>query len=222
MKATLLFTLSFLLFALTTYFPLASTKYVYDTEGYPLAPGYKYYLVQTSTSGQEGGALILGDEFAEIEQVQEDPECPLTVLQEFCDETDGLAVTFNVSGGGGFQLIEDTTNVEIEFVNKPNCAQSSKWLLVTNFFRFHTNWISIGSLEDLGDIQIIGSEFNIQEQGEGYKFVFYAKWARTYFDFKRFNDVNGRRLVANDIENKKYHPFEVQFVNAKLYGRSVV
>ncbi|PNX56560.1 kunitz-type trypsin inhibitor-like 2 protein [Trifolium pratense] len=219
MKPTLLTTLSFLLFALTTYFPLAFTKYVYDTDGYPLAPGYKYYISQTTTSGQEGGALILGETETGGGGVE---ACALTVLQEFCEDDDGLPVRFNVSDGG--YVISEDLNVEIEFVSdeKP-CAQSSKWVVVENPLIFNSKWISIGSSEDLGDVtQIMDGVFKIKEQGLGYKLVFFSKWSRTYFDIKRYNDVDGRRLVAINFESKKYHPFEVEFVNAKRYRRSVV
>jgi hypothetical protein len=215
MNPTLLFTLSFLLFALTTYFSLVFTDNVYDRDGYPLAPGEKYYIVQTTTSGQEGGGLMLGE-------IEEGKTCPLTVLQEYCED-DGLPVRFTVSDGGNV-ISEDISIVEIEFVNnKPNCANSSKWVVAENDFRFQTKWISIGSFEELGgETKIIDGEFQIKKQGLGYKFVFFSKLSKTYYDIQRFNDVDGKRLVAINFESKKYHPFEVKFVNAKRYRRSVV
>ncbi|GAU26459.1 hypothetical protein TSUD_294250 [Trifolium subterraneum] len=216
MNPTLPTTLSFLFFALTTYFPLAFTqvnKLVQDTDGNPLGPGYKYYISQTTTSGQEGGGLMLG--YSGTGQ-----SCALTVLQEFCEDHDGLPVRFNVTNGG-FAIFEDEFNIEIEFVNKPKCAQSSKWMVVENFDNFHTKWITIGSLEDHGgNTKFIDSVFKIKKQGKGYKFVFYSE--QTTYDVKRFNDVNGRRLAANGFASSRYHPFEVEFVNAEIYRRRSV
>ncbi|GAU26458.1 hypothetical protein TSUD_294240 [Trifolium subterraneum] len=221
MKPTLLTTLSILLFALTTYFPLAFTQdieKVKDTNGNPLVPGAKYYIWQTTTSGQKGGGLMLGLSGGTI------TPCPLTVIQEFCgdDIDDGSPVIFNVTDGGDV-ILEDLSNVEIEFDKKPDCAQSSKWVMVQNEDYFHTTWISIGSFQDPSDdIQIINGVFKIKKQGLGYKLVFFSKG--TYFDIKRFNDVLGRRLVTEDtiIDPYHYHPFEVKFVNANRYRRSVV
>ncbi|GAU26460.1 hypothetical protein TSUD_294260 [Trifolium subterraneum] len=219
MNPTLHTTLSFLFLALTIYFPLAFTQYVYDTDGYPLAPGSEYYISQTTNSGQEGGGLIVGE--VEEGYPGDDQTCALTVLQEYRKDNDGLPVRFNVSDRDF--ISEDLTHVEIEFViKKPNCAHSFKWVVVENYFKFHTKWISIGSIEDLGDTPIHDGLFKIKKQGKGYKLVFLTKW--TSFDIKRFNDVNGRRLVAIeiDVQSEKYLPFEVEFVNANRYRRSEV
>jgi hypothetical protein len=52
MKLTLLATLSFFLFAISTYFPLTFTQdinKVKDTDGNPLVPGAKYYILPTTS-----------------------------------------------------------------------------------------------------------------------------------------------------------------------------
>jgi hypothetical protein len=52
MKLTLVATLSFFLFAISTYFPLTFTQdinKVKDTDGNPLVPGAKYYILPTTS-----------------------------------------------------------------------------------------------------------------------------------------------------------------------------
>jgi hypothetical protein len=210
MNPTLLTTLSFLIFALTTYFPLAFTENVYDTDEYPLAPGENYYILQTNTSGQEGGGLMLGkNSLFET--------CPLTVYQQFCeDDDDGLPVRFKVTNGG--DVISEESNLEIEFVNKnlPECAQSSKWLVVEDL-SFTRRWITIGALEGY---EIFNGVFKIKKQGLGYKLIVFIF---EEYDIKRLNGVNGRRFIVTNSKLKQYHPFEVKFVNANRHGgRSIV
>jgi hypothetical protein len=211
MNPTLTTTLSFLIFALTTFFPLAFTENVYDTDGYPLAPGENYYILQTNTSGQEGGGFMLGK--YDLRET-----CPLTVFQQFCeDDDDGLSVRFKVTNGG--DVISEESNLEIEFVNKnlPECAQSSKWLVVEDI-SFTRRWITIGALEGY---EIFNGVFKIKKQGLGYKLVFVFQLEQ--YDIKRFNGVNGRRFIVTDSKFKMYHPFEVKFVNANRHGgRSIV
>ncbi|WJX66733.1 hypothetical protein P8452_51263 [Trifolium repens] len=157
-------------------------------------------------------------------EIEEGKTCPLTVLQEYCED-DGLPVRFTVSDGGGNVISEDISNVEIEFVNnKPNCANSSKWVVAENSFRFQTKWISIGSFEELGgETKIIDGVFQIKKQGLGYKFVFFSKLSKTYYDIRRFNDVDGRRLVAINFESKRYllaQPLNTEHRSTQIYKHS--
>jgi len=59
MKPTLL-TLSFLLFSFT-YFPLAFTELVKDTDGNALFPGGKYYILPATDKFGAGGGVRLGE-----------------------------------------------------------------------------------------------------------------------------------------------------------------
>ncbi|KAK2367225.1 hypothetical protein P8452_55616 [Trifolium repens] len=124
----------------------------------PLIPGDPYYILQTNTSGQEGGGLMLG-------KIKESETCPLTVYQQFCDDDDddyGLPVRFKVTNGG--DVISEESNLEIEFVNKklPKCAQSSKWLVLQDFLKLKTKWITIGALDE---DEILHGDFKIKKQG---------------------------------------------------------
>jgi hypothetical protein len=219
---SLLTILSFLIFSLTTYFPLVFPENIYDTDGYPLAPGENYYILPTNTS--EGGGVMLSVE-SEIRAA-----CPLTVNQKYCKNDDGLLVIFNVTNGG--DVISEESNLQIEFVDKkiiPECAHSSKWSGVVDYQRFDDIWITIGDSEDLRGIKRIDGRFKIKKQGLGYKLQFSPEIGGgdleiRWLDIKRFNDVNGRRLVAPIFKSLEYYyPFEVKFINANRHGgRTIV
>jgi hypothetical protein len=134
-----------------------------------------------------------------------------------------LQVKINATDGGGI-IAEDLSDLDIEFDTKPECAKSSKWLLVESFTLRTVSWISIGSIEDVtaSFARVVDGFFPIKKQGLGYKLVYFSKGSG-YNDIQSFNDATRRRLVTkpNAYQPKNYHPFEVKFVNANRIGRSV-
>ncbi|WJX66735.1 hypothetical protein P8452_51265 [Trifolium repens] len=224
MKPTLILsTLSFLLFALTTHFPLSFTQdiSVKDTDGDPLVPGTKYYIFPTTPGREGGGGLRVG--------LTTGQKCPITVIQDFSVNFRGLPVKFNVKDGEK-TILEDYSKIDIEFDTKPECAHSSKWVLVENL-KYRTAWISIGSIEDVkaSNANVIDGVFYIKNQWIGYKFVYMlVYWSPALGGFSVINsydDIDGRRLV---IVNPKGHPEEenyrsygVKFIKASGNGRSV-
>ncbi|GAU17025.1 hypothetical protein TSUD_37830 [Trifolium subterraneum] len=103
MKPTSLTILSLLLFAFTTYFPLAFTEQVKDTNGNPILADVKYFIWPNSFS--TGGGLRIGD----TRESWQSDECPSTVLQDFSQNDDhGLPIKFTIletsNSGNSFPL----------------------------------------------------------------------------------------------------------------------
>ncbi|QCD95075.1 Kunitz inhibitor ST1-like [Vigna unguiculata] len=119
MKRTLVLALSF--FAFFTNLPLGfsdDAEQVVDKDGDPLEPSRQYYIFP-SFFGPAGG----GVKYARTAN----SECPLTVFQEYSQFYRGNPVKFTVAGDTDTSDIFTGTEVEIEFVDKPRCAESSKW-----------------------------------------------------------------------------------------------
>ncbi|WJX45406.1 hypothetical protein P8452_32288 [Trifolium repens] len=174
MKPTMLTTLSLLLFALTTYFPLAfsSNEQLADLNGNPIFYSTHFYIMP-SIFGAAGGGLKLG-ETGKL-------TCPLTVLQDYS-----------------------------EVINeKPECAESSKWVVVEDD-DFPRPYVGIGGIEDNKGKRIINGSFKIVKHGFGYKIVFCPRFTAPpglCFDIGRHDDENGRRLILTEND-----PFEIVFV----------
>jgi len=97
-------TLSFVLFALTTYFSLSLTQaseQVFDTNGNPMFPGGKFYIMPAQF-GATGGLRLAKTE---------NSKCPLTVLQDYSDVVNGLPVKF-IRLEAGIDII--STNIPLD------------------------------------------------------------------------------------------------------------
>ncbi|XP_061351737.1 kunitz-type trypsin inhibitor-like 2 protein [Gastrolobium bilobum] len=213
MKPALL-TLSFFLFALITNLPLAFSsqvvEQVLDTNGKPIFPGGKYYILP-AIFGAAGGGVRLGK--------TGNSKCPVTVLQDYSEVINGLPVKFSIPGISP-GIIFTGTPLDIAFEKKPNCAESSKWLVVID--DFPREWVGIGGFEDHPGKQILHGTFHIQKYGFGYKLVFCPKNTAPpglCFDIGRYNDEKGRRLILITDDND---PFQVVFVDADDTGLSSV
>ena len=206
-------TLSFVLFALTTYFSLSLTQaseQVFDTNGNPIFPGGKFYILP-AIFGAAGGGLRLGE--------TKNSKCPLTVLQDYSEVVNGLPVKFSRIGAG-IDIISTNTPLDIAFTTKPKCAESSKWVLVDDYNKLTGPWVGIGGTEDNEGKHIIDGFFQIQKHGFGYKLVFCPSITAppgACYDIGRHNDFTGRLLVLANND-----PYEVVFVDASENGRSLV
>ena len=212
MKPTFL-TLSLLLFVLTTYFSLSfaqPSEQVFDRNGNPMFPGGKFYIMP-AIFGAAGGGLRLGK--------TGNSKCPLTVLQDYSEVVNGLPVKFTRLVGG-IDIISTNTPLDIAFTTKPECAESSKWVLVDEYSKLTGPWVSIGGTEDIKGKDILNGVFQIQKHGFGYKLVFCPEITAppgACYDIGRRNDVTGRRLILAEND-----PFEIVFVDATGNGSSVV
>lgn len=203
MKSTLL-TFSLLLFSFT-YFPLAFTETIEDINGNPVFPGSKYYILPLISKGG-GGGLKLGK--------TGDSECPVTVLQDFSEVVRGFPVRFIIRVRRG--VIFTTDEVDIEFVKKPKCAESAKWVLAHD--DFPTSWVGIGD-----NIDAFQGKFKIETLGSGsgaYKLVYCPLFSAppgACSDIGRYRDENGWRLVPTEND-----PFRVVFIDATESEKAIV
>nr|AGX93239.1 Kunitz proteinase inhibitor 9 [Trifolium repens] len=202
MKPTMLTTLSLLLFALTTYFPLAfSNEQLADINGNPIFYSTHFYIMP-SIFGAAGGGLKLGETGKST--------CPLTVLQDYSEVNNGLELKFHNPGDIIIDLITtDKPLAGIEFVEKPECAESSKWVVVEDD-DFPRPYVGIGGIEDNKGKRIMNGSFKIVKHDFGYKIVFCPRFTAPpglCFDIGRHDDANGRRLVLTEDD-----PFEIVFV----------
>jgi hypothetical protein len=117
-------TLSFLLFTFITNlspsfsFDDDDGRHIIDTNFFPIYPDGRYYIIP-SFYGIHSGRVKL--------EKTGDSKCPVTVLeQDFTDER-GIAVKFNIIGTS-YDILTGTP-IEIEFINKPDCVELSKWLI---------------------------------------------------------------------------------------------
>ncbi|AES75961.2 kunitz-type trypsin inhibitor-like 2 protein [Medicago truncatula] len=204
MKPTFL-TLSLILFALTICFSLAFaqvSEQVFDTNGNPIFPGGTFYIMP-SIFGAAGGGLRLGK--------TKNSKCPLTVLQDYSEVVNGLPVKFTRLEAG-HDIISTNTALDIAFTTKPDCAESSKWVLVDDFNKLTGPWVGIGGTEDNEGKHIINGFFKIQKHGFGYKLVFCPDITAppgACYDIGRHDDFTGRLLVLANND-----PYEVVFVDA--------
>ncbi|XP_061351738.1 kunitz-type trypsin inhibitor-like 2 protein [Gastrolobium bilobum] len=211
MKPTL-FTLSFLLFAFISKLPLAfsdDVEQVLDINGNPIFPGGKYYILP-AIFGPPGGGVRLGK--------TGNSKCPVTVLQDYSEVIKGLPVKFSIPGISP-GIIFTGTPLDIAFEKKPNCAESSKWLVFVDN-HIQKACVGIGGPEDHPGEQTLSGKFHIQKYKRGYKLVFCVSGSPTCLDIGRFdNGEGGRRLNLTEHE-----PFEVVFVDADFTGgiRTVV
>ncbi|XP_014508975.1 kunitz-type trypsin inhibitor-like 2 protein [Vigna radiata var. radiata] len=201
MKPTLVLALSFLL-PFFTNLPLAfsdDVQQVVDIYGDPILPDFTYYIVP-AISGPPGGGLKLAK--------TGNSKCPLTILQDYSEAFRGLPVQFT---GDSHLFIFTGTEVDINFVQKPLCAESSNWSVFVDE-SIQKACVGIGGAEGHPGQQTFSGKFHIQKYQIGYKLVFCIFDSPTCFDIGRFDAQNGeggRRLNLTEHE-----AFDIVFVPA--------
>ncbi|AES75798.2 kunitz-type trypsin inhibitor-like 1 protein [Medicago truncatula] len=213
MKPTLLATLPFLLFALTTYFPLPFTQgveQVKDKNGNPILVSKKYFIWPADGSG---GGLRLN----------ETEQCPLVVQQAFSEDVKSLPLKFIPTENINDFIFTGYTSLDIVFEKKTKCAESSKWVVVKGGFM--EPWIGIGG--GVNGKSVIDGLFKIEtiRSFRGYKLVFCPTISDPTGQCNNigrfFDNENGLRLIMSE----NFKPFEVVFVDVEDtagFGRSVV
>lgn len=217
MKPTLL-NLSIIFFAFTTYFPLAFTQdgeEVKDINGNLIFPGGRYY-IKPAIFGAPGGGVKLG--------TTQNSTCPVSVLQDYSEVISGKPVKFTIQGTSTGIILTWNTQLDIAFEEKaPECAESSKWVVVIGNFSSdgYVGSIGIGGLKNHQGKQIRNGSFSIEKSGLGYKFVFCPKYnppqPAVCLDVGRFDQENGRLLIVSTRT-----PFEVVFVDADATDQSSI
>ncbi|XP_058773505.1 kunitz-type trypsin inhibitor-like 2 protein [Vicia villosa] len=198
-----LITLSFFLFSYQITLSQDTDEQVKDTNGNPIFPGGKFYIMP-AIFGSTGGGVRLGE--------TNNSSCPTTVLQDYSEVIKGLPVQFQIPGISPGIIFTDITRLNIVFVEKPECVESSKWVVIRDGFSSFS--IGIGGVEEYGDGTLKGL-FSIKKHVFGYKLVFCPRYTAppgVCHDIGRYDDENGRRLILTD--NEPFEPFEVVLVDA--------
>ncbi|XP_014507235.1 kunitz-type trypsin inhibitor-like 2 protein [Vigna radiata var. radiata] len=206
MKPTVVLALSFLLplLAFFTNIPLAfsdDVEQVVDIYGNPIYPGFSYYIIP-ALRGPGGGGLKLAQ--------TGNSECSLTILQDYSEVFRGLPVQFTIPGISP-GIIFTGTELEIEFVEKPWCAKSSKWSLFIDV-SIGKACLGIGGAEGHPGQSTYDGKFHIKKYIFGYKLVFCLDATKACLDIGRFDAKNGeegRRLNTTQDE-----AFDIVFVPA--------
>ncbi|MBA0571669.1 hypothetical protein Golob_002048 [Gossypium lobatum] len=198
MKTGLFLALSFILCASGS----AAPDPVLDISGKMLRTGNDYYILPVFRG--RGGGLTLASTGNET--------CPLHVVQEQLEVSNGLPVTFspfNIKKG----VIRVSTDHNIKFSAATICVQSTVWKLA-NFDDSTRQWfLTCGGVEGNPGRQTIDNWFKIEKHEDDYKLVF----CPTVCDFCKvmcrdvgvfIDDAGVRRLALSDV------PFKIMFKRA--------
>ncbi|XVE90583.1 hypothetical protein DITRI_Ditri20bG0089400 [Diplodiscus trichospermus] len=157
MKTTLFLAL-FLLFGST----IADDQLdpVLDISGQELQTGTDYYILPVSRG--RGGGLTLASTGNET--------CPLDVVQEQLEVSNGLPVTFspvNVTKG----VVRVSTDLNVKFSAATICVQSTVWKL-DNDESIQKRVVTTGGVEGNPGSETLSNWFQIQKFDDDYKLVF--------------------------------------------------
>ncbi|KAL4317392.1 hypothetical protein HN51_071418 [Arachis hypogaea] len=123
-----------------------------------------------------------------------------------------MSVEFTIPGISPGIIFTDTTPLDISFEERPECAESSKWVVVVGDGEFPRDWIGIGGVGDHEGKKLINGRFIIERHDDlSYKLVFCPNISgATCSDVGRYDDEDGRRLVLTNNND----PFQIVFVDA--------
>ncbi|CAK8532487.1 unnamed protein product [Lathyrus sativus] len=199
------FVFSFLFF-LFAFITNLSQTFSYD-DGVPIIDTglvavhpYSRYFIVPSFFGIRSGRLKLVK--------TGDSNCPVTVLEEDFTSDRGTSVKFSIIGTS-YDILTGTP-IEIEFTKKPDCVESSKWLVFVDK-AIQKSCVGIGGPENYPGMEILNGTFNIQKYGGGfvYKFVFCVDGSNTCSDIGWFNNgEGGGRLILTNYQISAFVFFE--------------
>ncbi|XP_058754363.1 kunitz-type trypsin inhibitor-like 1 protein [Vicia villosa] len=146
--------LSFLLFTFITNIPSNNAapafvpSQVLDTDGNPITHDEEYFIFPANGNPNSGGLNL-----------SPLTECPLTVAQYGFEV--GIPVKFTIPESTNDNILT-ATNLEIEFVEKPDCAKSSKWLLFVDNSTKQKR-VGIGGPENYNGVETFPGKFLIMK-----------------------------------------------------------
>ncbi|XP_022743286.1 kunitz trypsin inhibitor 2-like [Durio zibethinus] len=198
MKTTLFLAFSFLLFGST----IADDELdpVLDISGQELRTGTDYYILPVIRG--RGGGLTLASTGNET--------CPLDVVQEQHEVSNGLPLTFspvNVKKG----VVRVSTDLNIKFSAATICVQSTVWKL-DNDESIQKLVVTTGGVEGNPGSETLSNWFKIEKFEDDYKLVFCPGVCNNCRpvcgDLGVFIDDGIRRLALSDV------PLKVMFKRA--------
>uniref|UniRef100_A0A7N0V9E9 Uncharacterized protein n=1 Tax=Kalanchoe fedtschenkoi TaxID=63787 RepID=A0A7N0V9E9_KALFE len=138
----------------------ASPAPVLDVDGNKVRAGVKYYILPLVRG--RGGGLTLGP--------RTNNTCPLNVLQEQNEVSNGLPLTFSPVDKKG--IVRESTDMNIKFSAQSICADSTVWKLGSYDEATGKYFITAGGVEGNPGRSTTGNWFKIDKSGEYYKLVF--------------------------------------------------
>ncbi|XP_058754362.1 kunitz-type trypsin inhibitor-like 1 protein [Vicia villosa] len=148
--------LSFFLFTFIINLPsnTAAPSQVVDSNGNPLTYGNQYFIFPASDNPSIGAPTL---------NKISDSECPLTVLQN--NAKLGIPVKFTAAESTTGNILTGT-DLEIEFTEKPSCAERSQWMVfVDNTTQL--SCIGIGGPGNYRGVKTTCGKFLIAKHGSG-------------------------------------------------------
>ncbi|KAI3407942.1 uncharacterized protein J3R85_020610, partial [Psidium guajava] len=203
MKASLFAPLSLLLFLLLLLSfspkPSNASSLVLDTDGHKLQTGVGYYILPVVRG--RGGGLTLG--------ASRSGTCPLAVVQEQHEVSNGLPVKFSPADAGAVRL---STDLNIWFEAATICVQSTAWRLAPYDGIAKQYFVTSGGVLGNPGRETVSNWFKIEKMDKDYKLVFCPTVCDTCKvicrDVGIYVDGATRRLALSD------EPFRVMFKKA--------
>ncbi|XP_058748981.1 kunitz-type trypsin inhibitor-like 2 protein [Vicia villosa] len=203
MKLVYSLTLSFLLFVFITNLSLAfpnGNEQVLDIMGAPVIAGKKYYITSASIGGGgPGRGLELGK--------TGNSDCEVTILQSNNPFAFATSVKFTNLEHSSEKIFTSTPLV-IEVSEKPDCADSSKWIVFVDNI-IHKSCVGIGGYGNYNDFPIVSGTFGILKHENGYQFGFCRDGFGACYDIGTYQHFGegGKRLYLAERELRDPFPF---------------
>ncbi|CAK8532502.1 unnamed protein product [Lathyrus sativus] len=183
---------------------------IIDTNFFPVHPDGRYYIVPSYFVIRSGRLKLVKTG---------DSNCPVTVLEEDFTSDRGTSVKFSIIGTS-YDILTGTP-IEIEFTKKPDCVESSKWLVFVDK-AIQKSCVGIGGPENYPGMEILNGTFNIQKNGlSTYKFVFCVSGYNTCSNIGWYkNGEDGARLILTDKPISGFSFYEAPYEDGVI--KSVV
>ncbi|CAI9754915.1 unnamed protein product [Fraxinus pennsylvanica] len=165
MEKTMMFTF-FLAALFSTNFFTGSSKPVLDTEGYPVRPGVKYYILPPSPGAGAGLTLATNK-----------GECPYEIVQIVSEPSNGLPVTFSPANARD-RVIQLNNDLNIKFTDfqqkETTCHESQVWKFDSSQQQEAGSFVTVGGVEGRPGPETLPIWFKIQKERNNYYKIQYC------------------------------------------------
>ncbi|CAL1388548.1 unnamed protein product [Linum trigynum] len=181
---------------------------VLDVDGKVVRSGSNYYILP-AVSG-EGGGLALASQTSDPE------DCPLTVVQDEDEISQGLPLTFGPVNTKTGYTVRTFTDLNVRFVADTQCDEGTVWK-VSDYDDDLEQWfVGTGGVEGNPGPRTVQNWFKIWKYGSNYKLVYCPAVCKSCKvdckDVGIYVDENGGRRLA--LVEKDGDPFVIKFVKA--------
>lgn len=159
MEKTMLYSI-FLVALFSSNFFTGSSEPVLDTEGHPVRPGVKYYILPSSPGA--GAGLTLANNKG---------KCPHEIVQILNEPNNGLPVTFSPANARD-KTIQLNTDLNIKFTDIQHttpCPESKVWKFDASNQKQDALFVTVGGVEGNPGRETLPNWFKIQKEHKYYK-----------------------------------------------------